>query len=223
MQTADKRLTLIMSWMAGIAAVMIALGMPLVYFGLSYQHDTASLETEAEINARIVTQLINADPEMWRFEELRLAELMSRRSGEGTKETRRILDTRNILIAESAEKLAPPLLMRSETLMDAGIVVGRIEIIRSLRPLLMKTVLMTVLASMLGSAVFFAIRIFPLRTLRRTLKSLFEEKERAQVTLRSIGDGVITTDAEGKVVLINAIAERLTGWTQREAEGKPLA
>ena len=223
MQTADKRLTLIMSWMAGIAAVMIALGMPLVYFGLSYQHDTASLETEAEINARIVTQLINADPEMWRFEELRLAELMSRRSGEGTKETRRILDTRNILIAESAEKLAPPLLMRSETLMDAGIVVGRIEIIRSLRPLLMKTVLMMVLASMLGSAVFFAIRIFPLRTLRRTLKSLFEEKERAQVTLRSIGDGVITTDTEGKVVLINAIAERLTGWTQREAEGKPLA
>ncbi|HLE41617.1 MAG TPA: ATP-binding protein [Nitrospirota bacterium] len=222
MQTADKRLTLIMSWMAGIAAVMIALGMPLVYFGLSYQHDTASLETEAEINARIVTQLINADPEMWRFEELRLAELMSRRSGEGTKETRRILDTRNILIAESAEKLAPPLLMRSETLMDAGIVVGRIEIIRSLRPLLMKTVLMMVLASMLGSAVFFAIRIFPLRTLRLALKSLFEEKERAQVTLRSIGDGVITTDAEGKVVLINAIAERLTGWTQREAEGKPL-
>ena len=222
MQTADKRLTLIMSWMAGIAAVMIALGMPLVYFGLSYQHDTASLETEAEINARIVTQLINADPEMWRFEELRLAELMSRRSGEGTKETRRILDTRNILIAESAEKLAPPLLMRSETLMDAGIVVGRIEIIRSLRPLLMKTVLMMVLASMLGSAVFFAIRIFPLRTLRLALKSLFEEKERAQVTLRSIGDGVITTDTEGKVVLINAIAERLTGWTQREAEGKPL-
>src|SRR3989304_7891844 len=109
--------------------------------------------------------------------------------------------------------------MRCETLMDAGIVGGRIEIIRSLRPLLMKTVLMMVLASMLGSAVFFAIRIFPLRTLRRTLKSLFEEKERAQVTLRSIGDGVITTDAEGKVVLINAIAERLTGWAQREGEG----
>ena len=222
MQTADKRLTLIMSWMAGIAAVAVALAMPLVYFGLSYQHESAALATEAEINARIVTQLINANPEMWRFEELRLVELMSRRSGEGTKETRRILDARNILIAESAEKLAPPLLMRSEALMDAGVVVGRIEIARSLRPLLMKTALMAVLASMLGSAVFFAIRIFPLRALRRALKSLFEEKERAQVTLRSIGDGVITTDAEGKVVLINLIAERLTGWTQRDAEGKPL-
>src|SRR3990172_7157795 len=222
MQTADKRLTLIMSWMAGIAAVAVALAMPLVYYGLSYQHESAALATEAEINARIVTQLINANPEMWRFEELRLVELKSRRSGEGTKETRRILDARKILIAESAEKLAPPLLMRSEALMDAGVVVGRIEIARSLRPLLMRTVLMAVLASLFGSAVFVIIRIFPLRALRQALVSLFEEKERAQVTLRSIGDGVITTDAEGKVVLINLIAERLTGWTQRDAEGKPL-
>jgi PAS domain S-box-containing protein len=222
MQTADKRLTLIMSWMAGIAAVVIALGMPLVYFGLSYQHESAALATEAEINARIVTQLINANPEMWRFEELRLVELMSRRPGKGTKETRRILDIRNILIAESAEKLDPPVLMRSEALLDAGVVAGRMEITRSLRPLLMKTVLMAVLGSMLGSTVFFAIRVFPLRALREALGSLYEEKERAQVTLRSIGDGVITTDAEGKVVLINGIAERLTGWTQREAEGKPL-
>lgn len=211
-----------MSWMAGIAAVVIALGMPLVYFGLSYQHESAALATEAEINARIVTQLINANPEMWRFEELRLVELMSRRPGKGTKETRRILDTRNILIAESAEKLDPPVLMRSEALMDAGVVAGRMEISRSLRPLLMKTVLMAVLGSMLGSMVFFAIRIFPLRALREAFGSLYEEKERAQVTLRSIGDGVITTDAEGKVVLINGIAERLTGWTQHEAEGKPL-
>src|SRR5512140_2938471 len=139
MQTVDKRLIRIVNWMAGIAAVVIALGMPIVYFGLSYQHDMASLETEAEINARIVTQLINQNPDMWRFEELRLAELMSKRPGEGTKETRRIFDTRNILIVESAEKLDPPLLMRSEALMDAGTVVGRIEITRSLRLLLMMT------------------------------------------------------------------------------------
>jgi len=208
--------------MAGIAAVVVAIAMPIVYFGLSYQREAATLMTEAEINARIVTQLVNANPEMWRFEELRLVELMSRRPGKGTKETRRILDIKNILIAESAEKLDSPVLMRSEALMDAGTVVGKIEITRSLRPLLIKTVLMAFIGSMLGLPVFFVIRIFPLRALRRTLKSLFEEKERAQVTLRSIGDGVISTDSEGKVVLINAIAERLTGWTQREAEGKPL-
>ena len=46
---------------------------------------------------------------------------------------------------------------------------------------------------------------------------IFEEKERAQVTLQSIGDGVITTDADGKVDYINPVAQDLTGWDMRSA------
>ncbi len=53
--------------------------------------------------------------------------------------------------------------------------------------------------------------------------ALAAEKERLAVTLRSIGDGVITTDTAGRVILINRIAEGLTGWTQAEAEGRDLA
>ncbi|MDD5674714.1 MAG: PAS domain S-box protein [Chitinivibrionales bacterium] len=48
------------------------------------------------------------------------------------------------------------------------------------------------------------------------------EKERLAVTLRSIGDGVITTDTKGAVVIMNRIAEELTGWSQDEARGLPL-
>jgi diguanylate cyclase (GGDEF)-like protein/PAS domain S-box-containing protein len=48
---------------------------------------------------------------------------------------------------------------------------------------------------------------------------IFEEKERAQVTLQSIGDGVITTDAEGQVDYINPVAQDLTGWDMRSARG----
>jgi PAS domain S-box-containing protein len=53
-------------------------------------------------------------------------------------------------------------------------------------------------------------------------KELAAEKERLAVTLRSIGDGVITTDIQGNIVLINKIAEDLTGSPQDEAVGKPL-
>ncbi len=53
-------------------------------------------------------------------------------------------------------------------------------------------------------------------------KALFDEKEQLMVTLRSIGDGVITTDSSGFVLLMNTMAEVLTGWGQEEAEGKPL-
>ncbi len=53
-------------------------------------------------------------------------------------------------------------------------------------------------------------------------ESLAAEKEQLSVTLRSIGDGVITTDTEGRIILINKAAEQLTGYTQEEAVGKPL-
>ena len=51
---------------------------------------------------------------------------------------------------------------------------------------------------------------------------IFEEKERAQVTLQSIGDGVITTDANGIVDYINPVAQDLTGWDIRSARDKPV-
>jgi PAS domain S-box-containing protein len=57
---------------------------------------------------------------------------------------------------------------------------------------------------------------------RRAEQSLAEEKERLAVTLRSIGDGVITTDLDGNVLLINQAAETLTGWTVDDAIGHSL-
>ena len=53
-------------------------------------------------------------------------------------------------------------------------------------------------------------------------QALFEEKERAQITLNSIGDAVLSTNASGQVVYLNAIAAALTGWTHEQALGHPL-
>ena len=52
---------------------------------------------------------------------------------------------------------------------------------------------------------------------------LFAEKERAEVTLKSIGDAVITTDPAGYIDYLNPVAEALTGWRNDEAHGKVLA
>ncbi|NQV87435.1 MAG: EAL domain-containing protein [Woeseiaceae bacterium] len=57
---------------------------------------------------------------------------------------------------------------------------------------------------------------------KRAETRIFEEKERAQVTLQSIGDGVITTDADGKVDYINPVAQDLTGWDTRSARNTPV-
>jgi len=58
---------------------------------------------------------------------------------------------------------------------------------------------------------------------KRAETRVFEEKERAQVTLQSIGDGVITTDADGNVDYINPVAQDLTGWDMRSARGTHVA
>jgi len=57
---------------------------------------------------------------------------------------------------------------------------------------------------------------------KKAEEDLAAEKERLAVTLRSIGDGVITTDMEGRVVLLNQVAESQTGWSQEEAFGRSL-
>jgi diguanylate cyclase (GGDEF)-like protein/PAS domain S-box-containing protein len=61
------------------------------------------------------------------------------------------------------------------------------------------------------------------RRITRTEAALYREKERAEVTLHSIGDGVVTTDGDGLVDYMNPIAEDLTGWQIAEAKGQPLA
>ncbi len=53
-------------------------------------------------------------------------------------------------------------------------------------------------------------------------KELRETHQESQITLYSIGDGVITTDKTGLVKQMNPVAEKLTGWTESESKGKPI-
>ncbi len=58
---------------------------------------------------------------------------------------------------------------------------------------------------------------------KKAEEALFDEKEKAQITLESIGDGVITTDAWQRVEYLNPVASLLTGWSNQQANGRQLA
>ncbi len=60
------------------------------------------------------------------------------------------------------------------------------------------------------------------RLVRRRTAELDAEKERLEVTLHSIGDGMISIDGQGLVTMLNPVAETLTGWTEKEASGRRI-
>lgn len=61
-----------------------------------------------------------------------------------------------------------------------------------------------------------------LEILSHRAEELFQSEQRLRTTLESIGDGVITCDADGCIQMMNPVATQLTGWTQSEADGQPL-
>ncbi len=59
--------------------------------------------------------------------------------------------------------------------------------------------------------------------LKKLQQIILDDKENLEVTLKSIGDGVIKVDANTKIQMMNSVAEKLTGWSYQEAQGKPLS
>ncbi|MCX9149515.1 EAL domain-containing protein [Pseudomonas sp. TB1-B1] len=90
--------------------------------------------------------------------------------------------------------------------------------------MILRLLLITNLATALGLIVLALLRTHKLLGQRHAFAdALREEKERAQITLESIGDGVITTDVDGAITYMNPAAEALTHWNSAQAQGLPLA
>ncbi|MGC8491603.1 MAG: PAS domain S-box protein [Syntrophobacteraceae bacterium] len=93
--------------------------------------------------------------------------------------------------------------------------------VRSLHILLLLACLLTI-SFLLGGVLFVLEKKNNYRSLYRSEKALRQITERHSVTLQSIGDAVIATDELGRIELLNAVAEELTGWSNDEAKGLPV-
>jgi signal transduction histidine kinase len=180
------------------------------------------LRTETEIYARQVSSLINRNPRMWKYETIRLEGLLAKPLEDPHTESLRILDLEGNIVTQRKERPAWPRMTRTHPLMDSGVIVGSIEESASLRPLIVETTVLGMAGSGITLLLFLLFRVYPISALRNALDMLSREKGRATVTLQSIGDGVISTDPEDRVLIVNRTAERITGWTQAEAAGKPI-
>jgi diguanylate cyclase (GGDEF)-like protein/PAS domain S-box-containing protein len=76
-----------------------------------------------------------------------------------------------------------------------------------------------IVLTVLFVAISMIVAVLTVHRLRRDRRSIYSEKEKAQVTLHSIGDAVVTTDAQGRIETINGMADRLIGRKEAEVKG----
>ena len=160
---------------AALVSGCVMLLLPGIAAFAGFQSLNSILDTEAEINARLVSQLINVNPELWKVETLRLEDLLRRRPSDKTPENRSVLDLQDRVISELSDQLARPLIEKRWPVYDAGEVVGTIRIQRSLQPLMAHVAWFALAGSLLAGAIFAALKLSPLQALRRAQDRLVHE------------------------------------------------
>ena len=140
-----------------------------------------------------------ANPKMWIYEQVRLSELLERRPLTDVPQVRRIYDEAGVLVAESTAELSAPDITRGHPVFDAGVEVGRIEIIQSLRPLVNHTAVLELVALAAGVLLFLAIRLVPLRVIEESERAMAESERRYRALYETMREGVavFTIDPAG--------------------------
>ncbi|HEY6000471.1 MAG TPA: response regulator [bacterium] len=174
-----------------LLSVLAAVLPPTAYFAVSYQYLRGTLDAQAEMSARTISNLVTANPRTWHFEQLRLSELLERRPLTQDPQVRRVIDAAGNLVAEHADRLASPLLVRGRAVHDAGLAVGRIEVAQSLRPLLARAALVGGVTTILGLAVFVAFGYYPLRIAREALASRAQSERLYRSLYLSMKEGMV--------------------------------
>ena len=237
MKILTANLTRTTTRLASVIAGMIAFPLPVAFFILVLQFNLAAMNDEAKVRADNLSALISTNPRTWQLMKPQLQELLKDLNDTGLPESRRVVDNNGRVIVQSfdakehhgpveATEALDPLdtltIARESNLMESGNIVGRFEIMRDMRPLLLETALVSLLGLFLGAMVLLVLRVYPLRALRVTLETLADEKERAEITLQAISDAVVTVDGRGMVQSFNPAAEKVFGYAAAEVVGRSM-
>ncbi len=210
-----------LTWAVGTIFGLIVIALPLGFFLLSYQSMAGNLEAEAEDIAIELSQVVAENPDVWEYQQIRYMGYLALRPWRGHGEARRILTKEGKVVAEKSDPLSEPLIMRSAEVYDSGTVVGRLEISRSLRPLLNRTAVITLAVVPLSVAAFLLMRMIPLKAIKSSEESLRTSEARFrrlsqefQTILNASSDAMFLVSGDLKVIWGNKGASVLLKGTE---------
>jgi diguanylate cyclase (GGDEF)-like protein len=191
-------------------AIVTAVSLPAAYFAAGYANLSHRLGFEAELNASYLAKYISGHTGLWQFQNVRIAELLSQTDAADSNFKKRVVDSSNRTVLDEGEAAVAPTLARRHAVVVAGDTVAYVELEASLQPLLKQSALAALFGGLLGLGIFFALRIFPLRVLDRTLGelkrssgALEQTNERFKAALTHMSHGLSMFDGEGRLVVNN--------------------
>ena len=205
-----KSLRAIVTAIALTVAVLTAVSVPAGYLYVKVSGLGNNLEFKAHLKANRLAKYIYTHGALWQYQSVRLAELIEVPEAKDRGDQQRIIGNAEKLVISIGEAPAYPAISRVAPIVVSGETVGRIEVAATALPLVYATCLVAILSCFLGGAMYFAVRVFPMRALDRMLDALQEshlrmatQNFRFDMAINNMTQGLIMFDSTENLVVSN--------------------
>jgi diguanylate cyclase len=225
----EQRLAVIIGWIATAVAAIVALVLPMGFAALSYQAQAKEGALAARLHAVSIMQAVANQRGDWRRD---IDSLIETRLTPGDHPEQRLMtDLLGNVLAMSGQELDKPLLTHTSKVYNRAGPLGEVVVHRSLRPMMLETVAVALMSLALGAAIYFSLRVLPMRALRRALNALKREEARAReeseehlrIVFQNAIDGIFMFTPQGGVRSCNPAAAGMFHCAPQELTGRNLA
>lgn len=197
----------LLTWMAGIASLLIIVLPPVGYFVTRYAELAQSLDNDARNNSVVLSQFVGRNPDVWTFQSERIKEILEQ-FREHSRSVR-VFDKQGQLLAELGDEPKWPVLKRTGDFFEVGAAAGTVQASSSLFLVFQLTALILVASSTVGFVVWVPLRQIPLRALERANAVLASRNREYRTLVEGLAEGMILADETGMVVAANPSAGRI--------------
>ncbi|MBU2026506.1 MAG: diguanylate cyclase [Proteobacteria bacterium] len=174
--------TRIMKILGALVACIFAIAIPFWYYMLSVSEIRDTLTIESVFVAKSIEKVIQARPDMWEFENLRLQEIILKTALHEKPCERIIRNAAGTEVVKTDLTTRSPIASVSVTLFDSGRPVGSFEAKHSIRTPVVFTVLLGIFTSFLGGLIYFIFLTYPIKKIDSTLADLRRAEEEQRIS-----------------------------------------
>lgn len=196
----DERLTRLTNIIAIAVAMMVGIALPALFLVGDVEHQMGEVHALSHIRGSLVTNAINKNPDMWRFEEHKLLALVTPVHKDKYPTVYKVLDKDHGVIAASSDMELPwPTVAYRTMLYDFGKPVGLYSVERSLRDMLLHGLPIVAAGILLALIIVLPLRALPLRALKRSQQRLMHMAHHDALT--GLPNKALLTDRLNQAIL----------------------